>query len=250
MVADAPAGWDALSQLTPQQRQIVRLASDGLTSSQAVSSSHRGGPSKARGRRPPPAPRPDRTCQRASVVGRGDTQRASAAEELRIIRGLHRFFLLLAKYSPYRAETRKALLTSLEEASDESALPEYVLPMLEAHCRGRRNRLRGGRLGTPRVVSSARGPRATPRPRGCARRSPSCGPTLTASTSEAFRTGSAEYGSSGARPRPRERSTARRSRSCSTSLSVRARTPRPSQRSRRLGSSTRSRPRDPEACGS
>ena len=30
-VADAPAGRDALGELTPQQRQIVRLASDGLT---------------------------------------------------------------------------------------------------------------------------------------------------------------------------------------------------------------------------
>jgi DNA-binding NarL/FixJ family response regulator len=30
-VADAPAERDALGELTPQQRQIVRLASDGLT---------------------------------------------------------------------------------------------------------------------------------------------------------------------------------------------------------------------------
>jgi DNA-binding CsgD family transcriptional regulator len=30
-VADAPAGPDALGELTPQQRQIIRLASDGLT---------------------------------------------------------------------------------------------------------------------------------------------------------------------------------------------------------------------------
>ena len=30
-VADASGGRDALAELTPQQRQIVRLASDGLT---------------------------------------------------------------------------------------------------------------------------------------------------------------------------------------------------------------------------
>ena len=33
-VADAPRGRDALGELTPQQRQIVRLASDGLTNRQ------------------------------------------------------------------------------------------------------------------------------------------------------------------------------------------------------------------------
>jgi DNA-binding CsgD family transcriptional regulator len=33
-VAGAPAGRDALGELTPQQRQIVRLASDGLTNRQ------------------------------------------------------------------------------------------------------------------------------------------------------------------------------------------------------------------------
>jgi DNA-binding CsgD family transcriptional regulator len=33
-VADAPAEPDALWELTPQQRQIVRLASDGLTNRQ------------------------------------------------------------------------------------------------------------------------------------------------------------------------------------------------------------------------
>ena len=33
-VADPPGDRDALSELTPQQRQIVRLASDGLTNRQ------------------------------------------------------------------------------------------------------------------------------------------------------------------------------------------------------------------------
>ena len=33
-VADAPGDRDALGELTPQQRQIVRLASDGLTNRQ------------------------------------------------------------------------------------------------------------------------------------------------------------------------------------------------------------------------
>jgi DNA-binding CsgD family transcriptional regulator len=33
-VADAPGGRVALSELTPQQRQIVRLASEGLTNRQ------------------------------------------------------------------------------------------------------------------------------------------------------------------------------------------------------------------------
>ena len=79
-VADAPAERDALWELTPQQRQIVRLASDGLTnreigdrlflSPRTVSSHLYRSYPKLGVSRPPPATRRDRPRQPVKAGGR------------------------------------------------------------------------------------------------------------------------------------------------------------------------------------